>query len=312
MRSLHLAMQLLAYRGSSSSDSTDLYEMAEGTTEADITPYIRRETEERYREWVTARDAAMAVRALIDETRGGMTGGPLLQDGTWRGAIAVLQQKYAEYRRACATRLPMSLEHFERAFGRRGSGMTRAQYRQLVLVDDPIGALAARFGVSREEVEATRLPPRKCLEWTFLARVINRYAFRQEAKACVELTLQLIDRLVSGTYSQTFAKTKIVGDGSSSHEFSMFSMDIEELEALTRYVHAQSQPSGHDGDAAAKVLKALELVWHIPIPEVVREEWLDVDPRKSVVRLLAPPPQTSAPADPSPRKRQRVRDGSTP
>ena len=67
----------------------------------------------------------------------------------------------------------------------------------------------------------------------------------------------------------------------------MFSMDIEELAALVRYVQAQVQQSGTDQDAVRKILKAFELIWHFPIPEADREQWLQVDPRQSVVRLLA-------------------------
>ena len=67
----------------------------------------------------------------------------------------------------------------------------------------------------------------------------------------------------------------------------MFSMDSEELAAMVQYVQAQVQQSGHDQEAARKILKAFELIWHFPIPEADREEWLHVDPRQSVVRLLA-------------------------
>ena len=61
MRALQLVMHLLSYRSAGS--TSELYEMAEGTNEADITDFIRKDTEERYEEWTKARDAAEAVRA---------------------------------------------------------------------------------------------------------------------------------------------------------------------------------------------------------------------------------------------------------
>ena len=60
-----------------------------------------------------------------------------------------------------------------------------------------------------------------------------------------------------------------------------------------------------------KVLKALELIWHIHIPDADRE-WLQVDPRESVVRLLTPPPPPPRPPPGLPRpspKRPRASVG---
>ena len=57
MRSLELALDLIRYGASSSSTPSDdeLYIMSEGTTKADITPYIREQTEERCAEWAEAK-----------------------------------------------------------------------------------------------------------------------------------------------------------------------------------------------------------------------------------------------------------------
>lgn len=288
MRALQLVMDLLSYRSAGS--TSELYEMAEGTSEADITDYIRKDTEERYEEWTMARDAAEAVRAAVAETRGLLGTGPLMQDALWTEAVMEFRSKYNAHRQASSTRLPMSLRIFEDASGkRRPPGLTPERYRQLLVSADPVHALADQFGMTQAEVEALKKPPRAYLEFTFLARVISRFAkrAREGAEACVELTLQLINTLVDGTYRKEFAKTKIQGNGSSSHEFSMFSMENEELAAMVRYVQAQVQQSGHDREAASKILKAFELIWHVPIPEADREEWLNVDPRQSVVRLLA-------------------------
>jgi hypothetical protein len=289
MRALHLVMDLLSYRSAAGSTS-ELYEMAEGTTEADITDYIRQDTEERYEQWSKARDEAEAVRAAVVETRGLLGSGPLMQDALWTDAVTEFRRKYNAHRQASSTRLPMSLRLFEDASGkRRPNGLTPEQYRQLLVSADPVEGLADKFGMSRAEVEALQKPPRAYLEWTFLARVISRFAkkTREGAAACVELTLQLINTLVDGTYRKEFPKTKVQGNGSSSHEISLFSMDIQELAAMVRYVQSQVQQSGHDQDAVRKVLMALEVIWGFPIPEADRDEWLHVDPRQSVVRLLA-------------------------
>ena len=290
MRASQLIMELLSYRSAAGSTS-ELYEMEEGTTEADITDYIRQDTEERYEEWSKARDAAEAVRAAVVDTRGMLSTGPLMQDALWTEAVTEFRSKYNAHRQASSTRLPMSLRIFEDASGkRRPQGLTPERYRQLVVSADPVQGLADQFGMPRAEVEALLRPPRASyLEFTFLARVISRFAkrAREGAEACVELTLQLVDRLVDGTYRKEFPKTIIQGNGSSSHSFSMFSMDIEELAALVRYVQAQVQQSGTDQDAVRKILKAFELIWHFPIPEADREDWLHVDPRQSIVRLLA-------------------------
>ena len=56
-------------------------------------------------------------------------------------------------------------------------------------------------------------------------------------------------------------------------------MNIDELEAMAKYLQS------NNGEPR-NILLALERIWHIAIPEVHRE-WLDVDPRESVVRLLS-------------------------
>jgi hypothetical protein len=270
--------------------TSELYEMAEGTSEADIADYIRKKTEERYEQWIKARDAAEAVRAAVVETRGMLSTGPLMQDTLWTEAVTEFRSKYIAHRQASSTRLPMSLRIFEDASGkRRPQGLTPERYRQLLVSADPVQGLADQFGMPRAEVEALLKPPRTSyLEFTFLARVISRFAkrTREGAGGCVELTLQLINTLVDGTYLKEFPKTKIQGNEYSSRSLSMFSMDSEELAAMVRYVQAQVQQSGTDQEAVRKILKAFELIWHFPIPEADREDWLQVDPRQSIVRLL--------------------------
>ena len=290
MRSLELALQLIRYRASNdaSSDSMnsgtpsddELYLMSEGTTKADITAHIRQQTEKRYAEWAEAKSRAGAVRQMLDKVVPEQHD----NDEAWREAVDEFRAKYDDHRRACATRLPRSVEYFDR--GRRWDASAES-YRRLLLTDDPVQAVAEALKMTREEVEARKLPPQdEYLEWTFLARVIPEYTVATRssaiAKACVAFTVHLIDSLIEATYRRTFAKTKITGHGGSSSEVSLFSIDIEELAAMVRHLQ-----SGHADPR--KLLKALELIWHVYIPDADRQ-WLQMDPRDSVTRLLAPPP----------------------
>jgi hypothetical protein len=290
MRALQLIMELLSYRIAGGQVS-NLYEMADGATESDITEAIRKETEERYAEWQAAKDAAQVVRDIVVEARGSYGTGPLTNDVAWQEAVSTFRAKYNNHRQACATGLPLTLRAFENASDRRRpSGLTAEAYRRLLLTTDPIQALADQFNMSNEEVVAIKKPASdQYLEWTFLARVINRFAkkSREGAVACVDFTLQLIDTLLDGTHAATFPKTKIKGSGSFSYEFSMFRINVDELAAMARYVRDQVQDSGHDEHVVRKVLMSFERIWHFAIPEVHREEWLDVDPREGVARLLA-------------------------
>lgn len=304
MRAYEIALELLAYQGAT---DTELFEMAEGTTDADITDNIRQHAEERYREWVESRDKAMAVLQLLrDET---IDSGAMMSDAVWNEVVAEFGEKYNNHKRACLTRLPLSLQRFESEIGhkRHRNTLTQEGYRQILLSGDPVQALAKTFKVSEEEVEKTRQPPQEYLEWTFLARVISKYAKARNANACIGLTRHLIRTLVNGTYSSSFSKTKINGNGSSSYEFSMFSMDIDELEGMALYLQSK-------GAEPRIIVLSLERIWHLAIPKVHRE-WLgiDIDPRESVVRLLtppsappsAPPPPPTPPPQPPP-KRQRI------
>ena len=215
MRAFQLAMQLTKYAGSSSDpqpSDEELYEMEDGATEVDVTPFIREETEERYREWAIERDRALAARQMLAEVEPSRHD----NDDVWREAIDEFHDKYRAHRQACATRLPLSL----RLFGRREE-VTEERYHQLLLSPNPVEAVAAAFGMQREEVEATKLPPeREYLEWTFLARYVSRYATvsrgESSAQACMQVTVHLVDALINGTYRRSFSKTKVRRGGSSS------------------------------------------------------------------------------------------------
>ena len=290
MRAFELAMQLTKYAGSSSDslpNDAELYEMEEGVTEVHITPILRQETEKRYRMWAAARDRATDAHELLTEAIPEQHE----NDAAWRQAVEEFHSKYRAHRRVCATHLPLSL----RFFGRRGNDVTAEQYRQLLLARDPVGAVAAAFSMSRHEVESTKIE-REYLEWTFLDRYISQYAevvSRGEscAQACLELTVQLVDALIGGTYRDTFSKTKVRSDGSDMHTFTLFYVEIDELEALIRHLrHAPTEPR--------KVLMAFELIWHVSIPDSHRE-WLRVDPTESIVQLLTPAPTAAPPTTPA-------------
>ena len=288
-----LARELVRYRSAGSTEPRDdeLYEIDEDA--AAISESVRRDTEERYREWRTARDAALATitrietirRSLLDAT------GSLMQDAVWREEIARYRSKYNAHRQATATRLPMSLQRFESAMTQqraRPAGMTPERYRDILVSSEPVKKLAAAFRMPLGEVEKMLLPRQEdYLEWTFLARVISRFAVarRDGAETCLRLLLDLIEALADSTCTAEFPRTRIKANGSHSYTISIFTLDIEELNPLVDFVRAQTQ-GGVDARAVSKVLSALELVWHFPIPDTERG-WLGVDPRESVRRVLS-------------------------
>lgn len=296
MKTLTLARELMRYRSAAGPRDDELFEI-EGDAAAiseRVWESVRSDTEERYREWRSARDAALATltrveairRSLLDAT------GSLMQDAVWREEVAKYRAKYNAHRQATATRLPMSLQRFESAMTVqqrvRPAGMTPELYRDVLLSSEPVKQLAAAFNMPVAEVEKTLLPRQKdYIEWTFLARVISRFAVarRDGAEACLRLLLDLIAALVDGTCTSEFSRTRIKADGSHSYTISIFTLDLEELNALVDYVRAQTQ-GGVDKRAVSKVLTALELVWHFPILEAERD-WLGVDPRDSIQRLLS-------------------------
>ena len=255
---------------------------------------VRSDTEERYREWRSARDAALATltrveairRSLLDAT------GSLMQDAVWREEVDKYSAKYNDHRQATATRLPMSLQGFESAMTVqqrvRGAGMTPERYRGVLVSSEPVKQLAAAFNMPVAEVEKTLLPRQKdYIELTLLARFISRFAVasRDGAEACLRLLLDVIAALVDRTCTSEFCRTRINADGGHSHTISIFTPHLGELDALLEYVRAQTQ-GGVDERAVSKVLTALELAWHFPILQA-EQDWLGVDPRDSIQRLLS-------------------------
>lgn len=283
MRAWSLVKELISYRG----NNDELYTFEDGATEADITEYIKKETEERFREWKAAKEAANVVQQIVEYTRRvAHTGkGSLAKKGEWTEAVNAYRKKYLEHRQACATCLPLSLSLFEEATQTRNN-VRHDQYRRLLLSSDPVEALADAFEITREVVESTKSEPREYLEWTFLARYISQYArtLRHGPSKCIELTLQLMAALVKGTYAEHFPKAVVRPNGRSGHTFSLFSMNVDELNAMAKYMIEQTE-SGTDGKAAEKVLQCLEVIWGVPIPEAHRE-WLNVDPRQTVQGVI--------------------------
>ena len=265
-----------------------LYIMEDGATAAVISDDAHESTLRRWREWVAERDAAARVRQLIDETRGAVVSGSLLNEHRWRDAVNDARAKYNRHRQAHGTRFPMSLQQFESASRKRApDDWTPGLYQQYLTHENPAERLAHFFGMSIEEVEATKREGESAYpEWTFLSRVVTMFvkASRLGARACIELTLNVIDGLLNSTCDQQFSKTKI-SPGAMSHRFSAFSIDVGELEALTRFVAQQTQ-GGDDGQAQHKIMDALEVIWHIPVPNVVRD-WLRFDPRDTVQHMLS-------------------------
>ena len=297
MKALPLARELVRYRSAASMEPRDdeLFEI-EGNAAAiseRVTESVRSETKERYREWRVARNAALATLTRIEAIRRSLLDGTgsLMQDAVWREEIAKYRAKYNAHRQATATRLPMSLDRFESALTQqraRPAGMTPVRYRDILVGSEPVKQLAAAFRMPVPEVEKTLLPRQEdYLEWTFLARVISRFAVarRDGAEVCLRLLLDLIEALADNTCTAEFPRTKIQTNGSRSYNVSIFTLDIEELNALVDYVRVQTQ-GGVDNRAVSKVLTALEVVWHFPIPETERG-WLGVDPRESIQRRLS-------------------------
>ena len=295
------ALKVTQYRSSAvqaAPRDDELFEIEGGTTPTAVlervSEAIRKETEERYREWVSSRDAANKVHIKIDEIRhsldGNLKGALMKDDAVWREEVANYRAKYNAHRQASETRLRMSISHFERALTRqvqRPDGMTAERYRNMLVGNEPVKSLAEAYSVSTAEVEATKQPPQDSyLEWTFLARVISRFAVarRDGAVACVHLFLDLMEALVNNTYAAEFPRCKIKASGSYSYSISVFNVDVAEMAALAEYVRSQTQQNS-DSNAVYKVLRSLELVWHFPIPDQERE-WLRVDPRESIPDML--------------------------
>lgn len=281
-------VQALQQHGNILKGDDRLYSMEDGATADMISDDTHESTLQRWREWVAARDEAARVRQLIDETRDAVASGSLLNEHRWRDAANDARAKYNRLRQAHATRFPLSLQEFESASRKRApDSWTPGVYQQYLTHANPAERLAHSFDMSIAEVEATKREGESAYpEWTFLARVVTMFVKKsqQNARACIELTLTIIDRLLNSTCDQQFAKAKISPD-STSHLFSAFSIDLGELEALTRFVAQQTQ-GGDDGQAQHKIMDALEVIWHIPVPNVVRD-WLRFDPRDTVQHMLS-------------------------
>ena len=300
MQALQRALKVTQYRSSAvqaAPRDDELFEIEGGTTPTAVSERvsdaIRKETEERYREWANSRDAADKVHIKIDEIRHSLDGslkGPLMKDAVWREEVANYRAKYNAHRQASETSLRMSISLFERALTRqvqRPDDMTAERYRNMLVGNEPVKALAEAYSLSSAEVEATKQPPQDSyLEWTFLARVISRFAVarRDGVVACMHLLLDLMEALVNNTYPAEFPRSKIKATGSYSYSISVFNVDVTEMDALAEYVRTQTQQNS-DSNAVYKVLRALELVWHFPIPDQDRE-WLRVDPRESIPEML--------------------------
>ena len=266
----------------------DQYEFFENASECDITDAIRAQTEQRYDTWLAEKQRVSSLRELLFDVRGQRTRNPA-RDAAWCKAVVPLFDKYSGHRRACATGYPMTLSAFQSVKGVQPLhvSMSPAKYRGLLLEEDPTKELAQQFSMSLDDVLALKKPlsERYC-EWTLLARVVNKFEdkSRQEgAPACVEYTVHLIDSLLEKTPGGgPFKKTKVKKNGVCSYTVSLFEIDVEEVAAMIQYMRDHS----NDTDLPRKILASFERIWHFPIPEVHREEWLNVDPRESVVRLL--------------------------
>ena len=166
--------------------------------------------------------------------------------------------------------------------------MSAERYRDILVSSDPVKQLAAAYQMSVAEVESLKLPslPADYIEWTFLARVISRFAVsrRDGSEACLHLLLDLVETLAQSTCPSKFPRTKIEANGTVSFTISISTLDLDELNVLVDFIRAQTQ-GGADSNAVAKVLTALELIWHLPMPDADRD-WLAVDPQRSIQQLL--------------------------
>mgnify|MGYP006137861257 CR=1 FL=1 len=252
MKALSLAKELVRYRSAGSSEPRDdeLFESdGDGAAISErVSESVRRDTEERYREWHAARNGALATLTRVEAIRRSLLDGTgsLMQDAVWREEVAKYRAKYNAHRQATATRLPMSLQRFESAMTQqrvRPAGMTPERYRDILVSSEPVKQLAAAFRMPVPDVERTLLPRQEdYLEWTFLARVISRFAVarRDGAETCLHLLLDLIEALADSTCTTEFPRTKTKANGSHSYTVSIFTLDIEELNSLVDYVRAQT------------------------------------------------------------------------
>ena len=92
--------------------------------------------------------------------------------------------------------------------------------------------------MSLGDVERVKLPRQTdYIEWTFLARVISRFAVarRDGAEMCVRLLLDLVETLVESTCRSKFPRTKIGPSGMLSYQVSVSTLDLDELNILVEF-----------------------------------------------------------------------------
>ena len=180
-------------------------------------------------------------------------------------------RRHMDLDRAARTRLPLTLERFERASGLREMISNAREYRQLLVAEDPVRTLSEVCEVRREKIEALRAHEEHFVEYTFLHRQYHSFMSADSPLAQVRLTLDCVKAFIEWTHGP-WSKTVVCAGGSTSFKISILSQSLEELSALVQFIDDRTAHSTSDPQAAVtRVLECLDAIWGMPVPETVDE-----------------------------------------